>query len=349
MAQWPRARDTAMGKCRGPTWFGLSCVIFIIFVRPLVVGGSVLRGNDLVKQYLKSRQNINFMQCFDEIREKVFIPSGNYDQNTIVSGHCNDFIPNVVYIESILSEDDILLLNIFHHCYRHVENALLGANTTTNNLYIDNEVFTSTLPDVHDRIMKATTKITESYGWRPYPGHFHSKIIYINTNSNKNIRNSPSIYKLMISISPLTTYVGGSTYHIKYIDLYKNGGIPLISTCPLEYNGGLLVQSNVEYYHDAIEHGEKNILVLEFVPSLSPGVEQPVKFTEVQPYYRKTIPAKAESKTSALDREIESLITNRKLTQDGKKKRLRNSLWYLILGLMVGVLIPMIFQYRYFS
>ena len=338
-----------MNECRGSILRGLCSVIFIVLLQQLVVGSSVLRGNDLVKQYLKPQQNINFMQCFNDIREKIYTPSGNYDQNTILSGHCNDFIPNVVYIESILSEDDILLLNIFHHCYRYVENKLRGANITTTNLYIDNEVFTSTLPDVYNRIMKATIKITESYGWRPYPSHFQSKSIYINTNSNKNIRNSPSIYKLMISISPLTTYVGGSTYHIKYIDLYKNGGIPLISTCPLEYNGGLLVQSNVEYYHDAIEHGEKNVLVVEFVPSFSPGVAQPVKFIEVQPYYKQTAKSKVESKTSALDREIESLIMNRKLKHDVKKKKLRNSLWFLTLGIIVGVLIPMIFQYRYFS
>ncbi len=338
-----------MGEYRGCVLRGLCSVIFILLLQQLVVGSSVLRGNDLVKQYLKPQKNINFMQCFNDIREKVFTPSGNYDQNTILSGHCNDFIPNVVYIESILSEADLLSLNIFHHCYRYVENTLRDANITTTNLHIDNEVFTSTLPDVYNRIMKATIKITESYGWRPYPDHFQSTNIYINTNSNKNIRNSPSIYKLMISISPLTTYVGGSTYHIKYIDLYKNGGIPLISTCPLEYNGGLLVQSNVDYYHDAVEHGEKNVLVVEFVPSYSPGVAQPIKFIEVQPYYKQTTKSKVESKTSALDREIESLIMNRKLKHDGKKKRLRNSLWFLILGILVGVLIPMIFQYRYFS
>jgi len=336
-----------MGVIRCGWW----SIVFLLLLRRLAIGSSVLRGNDLVKQYLKPQQTITFEQCFTDIRDRIVTASGDYDRDTSISGNCNDFVPNVVYVESILSENDILSLNIFHHCYRYVENMHKAANATSSNLFIDNEVFTRTLPHVYNRIMNATIKITESYGWRPYPGHLLRKTIYINTNNNKNTQNSPSIYRLMISISPLTTYVGGSTYHIKYIDLYKNGGIPLISTCLLEYNGGLLVQSNIDYYHDAVEHGEKNVLVIEFVPLLlpSPTAEQLVKFTEVQPYYKRVINTRQDSKTSALDREIESLIMNRKLKQDAKKKRLRSSFWCLMQGIMLGVFIPMIFHYRYFS
>ncbi len=340
-----------MDRCRSLIPWGFLSIIFLLLLQQPTVGSSVLRGNDLVKQYFKPQQNVNFEQCFSEIREKLFANRGGEEEDSSLSGKCNDFIPNVIYIESILSENDMLLLNIFHHCYRYVENIHSGTNDTSSNLVIDNEVFIRTLPDVHSRIINATIKITESYGWRPYPGHLLSSSMYINTNNNKNIRNDKSIYKLLISISPLTTYVGGSTYHIKYIDLYKNGGIPLVSTCPLEYNGGLLLQSNVDYYHDAIEHGEKNVLVIDFLPLFLtlPSAAQLVKFIEVQPYHKRESKPKAESKTSALDREIESLIANRKAKQDAKRRKLRNSLWFLLSGILLGVSLPMVFQYRYFS